>query len=144
MITIWPAPIMPRLWTIGKDALIIDVRNNSGGNIDSIIISMLTFSGLILTFADIVIELADRPERPVVLIERKFPPLGWALPGGFVDVGAVAPDSVGLDSANHRDARAITSAAVEMRSAGSFAIMSAIKSTNSSLSLLFRRRGSSG
>ena len=23
----------------------------------------------------------------IVLIERKFPPLGWALPGGFVDYG---------------------------------------------------------
>jgi len=37
--------------------------------------------------ADIIIELTDRPGRPIVLIERKFPPHGWALPGGFVDVG---------------------------------------------------------
>lgn len=36
---------------------------------------------------DIVIELTDRPDRPIVLIERRFPPHGWALPGGFVDVG---------------------------------------------------------
>ncbi len=36
---------------------------------------------------DIVIELLDRPGRPIVLIERKHEPLGWALPGGFVDVG---------------------------------------------------------
>lgn len=36
---------------------------------------------------DIIIELHDRPERPVVLVERKHPPLGWAFPGGFVDVG---------------------------------------------------------
>lgn len=36
---------------------------------------------------DIIIELADRPDRPIVLIERRFPPPGWALPGGFVDVG---------------------------------------------------------
>lgn len=36
---------------------------------------------------DIIIELADRPGRPLVLIERKHPPHGWALPGGFVDVG---------------------------------------------------------
>lgn len=36
---------------------------------------------------DIIIELVDRPEHPVVLIERRFLPLGWALPGGFVDVG---------------------------------------------------------
>jgi len=36
---------------------------------------------------DIIIELIDRPDVPVVLIRRKNPPLGWALPGGFVDVG---------------------------------------------------------
>ena len=40
-----------------------------------------------LLAADIIIELADRAERPIVLIERKYPPYGWALPGGFVDVG---------------------------------------------------------
>lgn len=39
---------------------------------------------------DIIIELADRPERPFVLIERKFEPLGWAIPGGFVDYGETA------------------------------------------------------
>ena len=27
------------------------------------------------------------PERGVVLVRRKNPPLGWALPGGFVDYG---------------------------------------------------------
>ncbi|QXP84691.1 NUDIX hydrolase [Methylococcus sp. Mc7] len=37
--------------------------------------------------ADAIIELTDRPGRPIVLIERRFPPLGWAIPGGFVDVG---------------------------------------------------------
>lgn len=37
--------------------------------------------------ADIIIELLDEPGRPVVLIERKNPPHGWAIPGGFVDVG---------------------------------------------------------
>jgi 8-oxo-dGTP diphosphatase len=41
---------------------------------------------------DCIIELVEhplyRPERPAfVLIERRYPPLGWALPGGFVDVG---------------------------------------------------------
>ena len=36
---------------------------------------------------DIIIELSDRPERPILLIERKNPPYGWALPGGFVDLG---------------------------------------------------------
>jgi 8-oxo-dGTP diphosphatase len=36
---------------------------------------------------DIIIELIDRPHRPIVLIERLNPPHGWALPGGFVDYG---------------------------------------------------------
>ncbi|OGI40395.1 MAG: NUDIX hydrolase [Candidatus Muproteobacteria bacterium RBG_16_64_10] len=36
---------------------------------------------------DIIIELTDRPGRLIVLIERRYPPHGWALPGGFVDVG---------------------------------------------------------
>lgn len=37
--------------------------------------------------ADIIIELIDRPGRPIVLIERRYEPFGWAIPGGFVDVG---------------------------------------------------------
>jgi len=37
--------------------------------------------------ADVIIEMVDRPGRPIVLIERRFEPLGWAIPGGFVDVG---------------------------------------------------------
>ena len=36
---------------------------------------------------DIIIELIDRPERPIILIERKNEPMGWAIPGGFVDYG---------------------------------------------------------
>ena len=36
---------------------------------------------------DLIIELIDRPHRPIVLIERRNEPLGWALPGGFVDYG---------------------------------------------------------
>jgi 8-oxo-dGTP diphosphatase len=36
---------------------------------------------------DLVIELEDRPGRPVVLIRRGHPPPGHALPGGFVDIG---------------------------------------------------------
>ena len=35
----------------------------------------------------IIIELVDFPDRPIVLIERAYPPYGWAIPGGFVDVG---------------------------------------------------------
>jgi 8-oxo-dGTP diphosphatase len=37
--------------------------------------------------ADIIIELVDLPDRPIVLIERLYEPHGWAIPGGFVDVG---------------------------------------------------------
>ncbi|MBF0284093.1 MAG: NUDIX hydrolase [Magnetococcales bacterium] len=40
-----------------------------------------------LLTVDVIIELIDRPGRPIVLIERRHPPPGWALPGGFVDVG---------------------------------------------------------
>lgn len=40
-----------------------------------------------LIAADTIIELVDQPNRPIVLIERKNPPFGWAIPGGFVDVG---------------------------------------------------------
>jgi 8-oxo-dGTP diphosphatase len=36
---------------------------------------------------DVIIELLHHPHRPIVLIERHHPPLGWALPGGFVDYG---------------------------------------------------------
>ena len=40
-----------------------------------------------LVATDIIIELHDRPGHPIVLIERKHEPLGWALPGGFVEIG---------------------------------------------------------
>ena len=40
-----------------------------------------------LLAADTLIELIDHPQRPFVLIERAYPPYGWAVPGGFVDVG---------------------------------------------------------
>lgn len=36
-----------------------------------------------LPTVDIIIEINDK----IVLIERKNPPYGWALPGGFVDYG---------------------------------------------------------
>ena len=40
-----------------------------------------------LLAADAIIELTDIPNRPIVLIERKNPPYGWAIPGGFMDIG---------------------------------------------------------
>ena len=36
---------------------------------------------------DIIIELIDKPHRPIILIERRYAPHGWAIPGGFVDYG---------------------------------------------------------
>ncbi|MDB9313884.1 NUDIX hydrolase [Spirulina sp. CS-785/01] len=36
---------------------------------------------------DIIIELRNRAESPIILIERQNPPYGWAIPGGFVDYG---------------------------------------------------------
>ena len=42
-----------------------------------------------LLAADTIIELTDFPDRPIVLIERANPPYGWAIPGGFVDLGEI-------------------------------------------------------
>jgi 8-oxo-dGTP diphosphatase len=57
---------------------------------------------------DILIEMTDRPGRPIVLIERKYPPHGWALPGGFVDVGER------LEQAAIREAREETALCVQL------------------------------
>ena len=43
--------------------------------------------------ADAIIELVDLPDKPIVLIERKNPPPGWAIPGGVVDIGESVPDA---------------------------------------------------
>ena len=40
-----------------------------------------------LLTVDIIIEMVDQENHNIVLIERKNPPYGWALPGGFVDIG---------------------------------------------------------
>jgi ADP-ribose pyrophosphatase YjhB (NUDIX family) len=36
---------------------------------------------------DIIIEISTVEKSGIILIERRNPPFGWALPGGFVDYG---------------------------------------------------------
>lgn len=43
-----------------------------------------------LPTVDVVIHV---PGRGIVLVERKNPPLGWALPGGFVDCGETCEEA---------------------------------------------------
>ncbi len=58
-----------------------------------------------LPTVDIIIELKD---KGIVLIRRKNPPHGWAIPGGFVDYGE------SLEDAAVREAREETSLNVEL------------------------------
>lgn len=60
-----------------------------------------------LLTVDIIIELS-RPDTQIVLIERRNPPLGWALPGGFVDVGE------SVEAAARREAKEETGLDVEL------------------------------
>lgn len=60
-----------------------------------------------LLTADIIIELVDRPGRPIVLIERRNPPPGWAIPGGFVDVGETV-EQAAVREAQEETALAVT------------------------------------
>ncbi len=62
-----------------------------------------------LLAVDIIIELVDRAEKSIVLIERRNPPYGWALPGGFVDVGE------SLEQAAVREAREETCLDVKLK-----------------------------
>lgn len=58
---------------------------------------------------DVIIEIEDENgEQGVVMIERKNPPFGWALPGGFVDYGE------SLEAAAVREAEEETSLDVEL------------------------------
>lgn len=40
-----------------------------------------------LMTADVIIEMPLLDDKPIILIERKYEPYGWAIPGGFVEVG---------------------------------------------------------
>jgi 8-oxo-dGTP diphosphatase len=55
--------------------------------------------------ADVIAEVGDR----IVLIERKNFPFGWAIPGGFVDIGET------VEQAAVREALEETSLEVELR-----------------------------
>ena len=58
---------------------------------------------------DAIIEMIDRPGSPIVLIERRNPPHGWAIPGGFVDVGET------LEAAVIREAKEETSLDITLK-----------------------------
>jgi len=58
---------------------------------------------------DTIIEMQDRDASPIILIERKYPPYGWALPGGFVDIGET------MEQAAIREAREETSLEVSLK-----------------------------
>jgi len=86
--------------------------------------------------ADVIIEMPMFDDKPVVLIERKYEPYGWAIPGGFVEVGeTIATAAVrealeetclevelevllGIYSDPKRDFRGHTACAVFVASAG--------------------------
>jgi len=57
---------------------------------------------------DVIIEMKGPATKKIVLIKRKNPPYGWALPGGFVDYGE------SLEEAAVREAHEETSLRVRL------------------------------
>jgi len=87
-----------------------------------------------LPTVDIIIE----TEKGIVLIKRKNPPYGWALPGGFVDYGET------LEGAAVREAREETSLDVELVSQfGAYSDPSR-DPRHHTISVVFRARAFSG
>ena len=58
-----------------------------------------------LPAVDVIVEMED---GSIVLVERKNPPFGWALPGGFVDYGET------VENAARREAREETGLDIEL------------------------------
>ena len=58
--------------------------------------------------ADVIIEMTLLEDKPIILIERKYEPFGWAIPGGFVEVGET------IATAAHREALEGTCLDVEL------------------------------
>ena len=46
-----------------------------------------------LLTVDMIIEIPGEPSPRIVLVKRKNPPHGWALPGGFVDYGETVEEA---------------------------------------------------
>lgn len=61
-----------------------------------------------LLTADVIIEMPLIDDKPIILIERKYEPYGWAIPGGFVEVGET------IATAAQREALEETSLEVEL------------------------------
>jgi len=87
-----------------------------------------------LPTVDIIIE----TDKGIVLIQRKNPPYGWALPGGFVDYGET------LENAAVREAKEETSLDVELISQlGAYSDPSR-DPRHHTISVIFRARAVSG
>jgi len=87
-----------------------------------------------LPTVDIIIE----TDKGIVLIQRKNPPYGWALPGGFVDYGE------SLEAAAVREAREETSLEVEIISQFGAYSEPSRDPRHHTISVIFRARAVSG